>query len=494
MAWALFALRFFVAGAWPAGLLDSTMALGNLALWAWAGPLERHARRLNLALGLNLLGLVLVTPLTGGAESTAPLFIVAVPLFAALHLGQRAGMVWGVVSVAAIVGAFLLPEPPLPVFNPHHPWLDITAVTLLVAAVAVTQRGTHDKQVEALIEARRQAQSAAELKQRLLATVSHELRTPLAGSLGLSRLLREELRGAQREQLDTVIRCGEELSTLLDDLLDQAALAQGGGLSLVPAVVHPKRLAQEVSRLIQPRPGVELVMDCEVPRVVADPRRLRQVLTNLLGNAAKFTEQGRITLRMRHDQSTLEILVTDTGIGIADPQRVLRAFEQDAPETGSRYGGTGLGLPICRGLCEQMGGGLELQSQLGQGTRARAWLRAPEVVQSGLEVLVVEDNPVNAEVVQAMLGHLGHSYRRVESAEKALELSMSEIDLVLLDLRLPGMSGFELFPILRERAPGLRVIAVTANAEERQRCSDLGMDGFLAKPFRLSQLEGALSG
>ncbi len=493
MVWALFALRFSLAGAWPAALVDGVLALVNLALWAWVGPLGRAQRGLHIALGINLAGLVLITPLTGGVESTAPLFLVAPPLFAALYLGVRSGAAWALASVAAVVAAYLLPVPDLPVFRPEHPWLDVVALTLLVAAVAVTQRRTQDQHVEALEQARREAQVAAELKQRLLATVSHELRTPLAGSLGLSRLLREELDGGQREQLDTVIRCGEQLSGLLDDLLDQAALGQGAGLSLVPAVVHPQRVAHDVLRLLSPGPGVELVMDCQTPRVVADPRRLRQVLINLIGNSIKFTQQGRITVRMRHQGSTLEVLVIDTGIGIADPDRVLQAFEQDDPEVARRYGGTGLGLSICRGLCEQMGGGLELQSTLGQGTRARAWLRAPEVSARGKEVLVVEDNPVNAEVLRAMLNHMGHSHRFVETAEEALREDLIEVDLVLMDLRLPGMSGFEAFQAMRARVPDLRVVAVTANVEERERCLGAGMDGFLAKPFRLAQLEAVFS-
>lgn len=492
LIWAAFAVRFWVAGAWPAACVDGAAAALLGGMWLVYGPLRRPFSGVHVAVAINTGALVLVTPLTGGSASTAPMFLLGPPLFVSLYLGVRPGVRWAVVCVLGVVVAYVLPAPPdVPIFQPDTPLFDVLAIVMVGAWVALEQRRMHDAQVAALDQARRDALEASGLKQRLLATVSHELRTPLAGSLGIARLLQPELSANQQQRMQTIIDCSEQLEGLLDDLLDQAALMERGVRVSLEAS-SPRDLLDGVVALLQPHPGVQVHVHGTAPRVILDPKRVRQIWMNLLGNAVKFTREGCVTATLTWHDEQLTLVVEDTGVGIEHLDRVMLPFEQDNAEISQRYGGTGLGLSISKALCEALEGSLTLESVVGQGTTATAMVVAPALPSRSLRVLLIEDNPVNARVALRMLATLGHQTAWVERAEDALNGDLS-VDVVLLDLRLPGLSGTDALDALRGVRRDVPVIAVTANAEERETCMRAGMNGFLAKPFRLAALEATLS-
>ena len=276
--------------------------------------------------------------------------------------------------------------------------------------------------------------------------------------------------------------------------------------------------------------AITVLLPAGVPRrLVGDPHRLRQVLTNLLGNAVKFTEQGRVALRVVAERSgpgdspgdvVLAFTVEDTGPGIPQDQqaRIFEAFAQGDGTMARRYGGTGLGLAISRHLCELMGGSISVRSTPGQGATFRFTARfalagatapapgdapeqggaeelEPEQVGSGMRVLLVEDNRVNLRVAMGMLGRIGCSVDTASNGREAVAiLAMESYDLVLMDCHMPEMDGFEATAAIRAaEAPGGRrmpIVALTANAIEgdRERCLAAGMDDYLAKPIRLADL------
>ncbi len=498
VAWCLYGLRFLIQGAWAPGVGDSFFGLCCLALLGLASRAPGRDVGLGHALiGTNALGLAVVVPLTGGEHSTAFLFFPCVALMAVQHLPWRAAAGWIAATMALLAGASQLPVPDLAVYQPDSTdYLIDTMMAILVSgSLALAARRVHDERALQLETARGQAQAALQAKRRLLATVSHELRTPLVGTLGSAELLQRELSDPDHiKRVGTIIQCCGDLQELLDDLLDQAALREGG-TSLVPQACDPVTIAVQVLELFRDRAeskGLELLLEGGAPRVVLDARRLKQVLINLVGNALKFTNQGSVRLRLSHSERRLQVEVVDTGIGIHDTQRVLEPFEQDGEDIGQRFGGTGLGLSISAGLLGLMGGGLELESSPGEGTLARAWVRAPTVGLESQRVLVLEDNPVGARLTQEMLRRLGHRSKLAASLAEARQLaSKGGFDIALLDLRLPDGSGLDL---IRDLDAGTRVLAVTANADERARCLEAGAHVFLPKPFRLEELEAALSG
>jgi signal transduction histidine kinase len=497
VAWCFFAVRFLVQGFWSSGLGDLFFGLACLVVLGLARrPDPPQAGLAHALIGINAIGLASVVPLTGGPHSTAFLFFPCVALMAFHHVHWKAASAWTLLTMALLGASTLVPIPDIPTYRPgdHELLFDAMMAILVTGSLALAARRVHDHQTVLLESARGQAHAALEIKRRLLATVSHELRTPLVGTLGSAELLQRELDDpGHLLRVRTIIECCEDLQRLLDDLLDQAALREGG-TSLVPTATDPAALVVQVLELFRASAeakGLELRLEGRAPRVVVDARRLKQVFINLVGNAVKFTASGSVTVRLSHDEGRLQVEVIDTGIGIGDTLRVLEPFEQDADGVGQRYGGTGLGLSISQGLLRLMEGDLELESQRGRGTLARAWLRAPTLAVGSLTVLVVEDNPVGARLTQEMLRRLGHRSELAGSLGEARRLlGRGVFDVVLLDLRLPDGLGLELIPSLSR---DLRVVAVTANAEERGRCLQDGAHLFLPKPFRLEELEAVLS-
>ncbi len=388
-------------------------------------------------------------------------------------------------------------------------------------AELLTLRTTTERVAREREQALALAEHHSEAKSRFLATMSHEMRTPLHGILGMARMLHDdETRPTARHRLELLQRSGDHLLSVINDVLDFSKI-EAGFLRIERQRFELHALLDELIGMLSvpaTQKGLRLMLQHDLPRpchVQGDPARLRQVVLNLLGNALKFTDRGGITLRVHATErpDVLRFAVQDTGVGIEphDVARIFEAFQQAETGFARRHSGTGLGLTISRKLCQAMGGDLICVSQPGQGTtfafelplpraeeprgapisaeQAERWLQHDAL--AGLRVLLVEDNPVNALVAEAVMQRVGVDVHTVSDGLAAVEwLGMHEADVVLMDCQMPGMDGFEATRQIRLREqqcglPRAPIIALTANAYEsdRQRCLDAGMDDHLAKPF-----------
>ena len=372
-----------------------------------------------------------------------------------------------------------------------------------------------------LAEQRRSlAEQASAAKTQFLATLSHEIRTPMTGVMGMAELLRSTpLNPRQHEYTDTMQRSGSMLLKLLNDALDLARI-EAGKLELEPAPFDPRQLLEDVAQLEQGvahAKGIRFVLqvDGELPgRVTGDAVRVKQVLLNLASNALKFTERGSVTLHAQRATHGLLFSVIDTGPGIpeASQARLFRRFEQE--EGPQRRAGSGLGLAICRELVGMMGGSIELESRLAHGSTFRVRLPlqpptagippAPMPAHAGddgrrYRLLLVEDDAIVAAVIVGLLQQQRHAVVHVINGLAALaELERNRFDAILLDLDLPGVDGFQIARLIRQREPAdgrVPIVAVTARVggEDEAHARAAGMDGFLRKPLTGEQLAGALA-
>ncbi|MDF3058636.1 MAG: hypothetical protein K0R17_2851 [Rariglobus sp.] len=369
------------------------------------------------------------------------------------------------------------------------------------------------------------AEAAGNAQSRFLATMSHEIRTPMNGVVGFTQLLKDtSLTTEQRDYLNLIDQSSRSLLVIINDVLDYSKIA-ADQLEIEQVPCDITMIVDHATRLLVPvahekNISLHTRIASDVPAVViSDPVRLNQILTNLLGNAVKFTETGGVTLDVeRPGPDLLVFKVADTGIGIAEDQqpRIFTPFNQADASTTRRFGGTGLGLSISRRLCELMNGSLTFSSKPGKGSvftaAVRVRLSSPAVAAPphatasassptpSLRLLVCEDNPVNQAVIRAFLLRLGHHPRLVGDGAQALALLEREpFDAILMDLEMPVMDGYETVVRIRSSTtvnPRIHIIALTAHAlkGERERCLALGMDDFLTKPLNLPALTEALAG
>jgi signal transduction histidine kinase/ActR/RegA family two-component response regulator len=356
------------------------------------------------------------------------------------------------------------------------------------------------------------AQAASLAKSQFMAQISHELRTPLNAIIGMGNAERiEAATPASSDRMQVLISAAKGLAVVLDDILDISAL-DGKGVTIRPVSVDPAEEIAITLSLFRPQfdaAGLKLEFDCSPllpPRLLLDPARVRQCLSNLLSNALKFTAMGQVTVSAAMRGAQLQIDVRDTGCGIGhdEAKRLFLPFQRGQ---GSQSG-MGLGLAISRGLALQMGGDLLLVHSTqgahfrllvltGRSSEAPKPAEARALAETPFQVLIVDDIATNRLVAATYLGQLGLQVAEASSGDEALRLITTQPpDLVLLDMNMPQMSGMECLAALRRIGPrGMPVIAMTASSDlaHQEQWSALGLDGFLAKPLSPESIFAALS-
>ena len=395
---------------------------------------------------------------------------------------------------------------------------EFVIVLLVVFATAYRARGvalSMSMQAQHILDdARRSAEAANRAKSEFLANMSHEIRTPMTAILGYAEIAIEGTKDrVLRDHLGTIRRNGEHLIELINDLLDHSKI-ESGVIRTCQEPVNVRELLGDVRMLMRVKAeakhiGLELAIDPHVPAwVTTDETRLRQIVMNLVGNAIKFTDRGGVCVEASwSDEGALAVSVSDTGIGIP-PDRldaVFRPFEQADASTTRRFGGTGLGLTISRRLARMLGGDVQVQSTVGEGSTFTVTVHGPvaEAPESevdllppdvlaldGALVLFAEDGPDNQRLIRHHLEHAGATVEIADDGQAAVERYHElvqkgrSVDLILTDIQMPRLDGLGLSRLLRSEGCTVPIIAVTASAmaSDVQRCYEAGCDDYLTKP------------
>ncbi len=385
---------------------------------------------------------------------------------------------------------------------------------------------------EELIKAKRAAEAAAEAKAIFLANMSHELRTPMNGIIGMVDILkRTKLTSAQKEYLNIIESSGENLLTIINDILDLSKIESGHmQLENIPfSLKEELNRVMNIMQIIADKKKLPLILKIaeNVPTFVSgDPVRLKQIIINLVNNAIKFTEKGNVTLSVEQQSITdgkVQVLfkVMDTGIGISPEgqKKLFQSFSQVDKSTTRKYGGTGLGLMISKNLAHMMGGEIGVESVEGVGSTfwfyvflevsdEASYKKQNQQEENGmpqdktrlqlkLKILLAEDNKINQKVAVLNLNNLGHTVEIANNGKEAVKkYANGDYDMIFMDVQMPEMDGVEASKKIRnlEKQSGstkkIPIIAMTANTseDERKKYMEAGMDGYVSKPFKQKEL------
>jgi signal transduction histidine kinase/ActR/RegA family two-component response regulator len=431
--------------------------------------------------------------------------------------------------VAAVIAARAWGTPQFWPFVATLPFLwAVMAVHMLLSNMMQSElkdsSADQERLIAELAKMRDEAEAANAAKSAFLATMSHEIRTPLNGVLGMAQAMsRDQLPKLQRQRLDVISAAGETLLILLNDILDLSRI-EAGRLELEDGVVDLEEMARALGAAFEVQAAdKDLYLGIQVADEAkglwsGDPTRIRQILFNLIGNAIKFTASGYVFLTIGRTDETLVMEVRDSGPGIAKDRlgQLFNKFVQEDASTTRRFGGSGLGLSICRDLSELMGGTITAESQLGKGSRfivrlplsrAAADDRKPTAAEddvlpdaASLRILAAEDNATNRLVLSTLLAQIGADVDVVCDGKEAVEAFESGVwDIILMDVHMPNMDGLAATQAIRQ-IEGLRggmrtpIIALTANAMAHHRAeyAKAGMDAMVAKPVKLTELISAI--
>ena len=495
------------------GMVFPAVATVTTAVWA-AAPLlawfSPSAFGHELAIALLVSGYVLVFAQLRSSPRQA------------IMISSPYGLVAAIIAVSLAGG---------PLFWPFLALVPFTAASLFVLVTMTMLREERIRAfqehqahlIEELETARDKADAANEAKSSFLGVISHELRTPMNGVLGAAQLLSAtRLEGTQREYLSIIRNSGDNLLSLLNDILDMTKI-EAGKMSFDVVDIQVEDLHRRITGPFEAQAeaqGLTLVSTFEgiMPAVVrGDPLRVCQVVQNLLSNAVKFTDRGEIHYKVRGRRISerrvgFEFSVTDSGSGISreDLERLFHPFTQVDNSSTRRFGGTGLGLTIARRMAQIMGGDISVSSRLGQGStftlsiegEVVEWTRAEEAeiidadVEGGehLDVLVVEDHPVNRMILEAWMGSAGHRTSTAENGQLAVDLAKNQrFDLIIMDVNMPVMDGLTATRLIREGAgvnvdTPIVVLSASARNEDHEAGLAAGADAYLNKPIDFRSL------
>jgi signal transduction histidine kinase/ActR/RegA family two-component response regulator len=510
----------------------------------------------NLLVALALGAFAALALVTGGPSAPVTPWLASLPMIAVFVTGARWGMLWTLLALLTVSGLYAAREMGFSFVEPFTAstlrvlqWVGLIRLVLCIAVLTLAFRAIELTQRAALNAAMLAAQAADRAKSEFLANMSHEIRTPLTAILGYTEMLREGnrnpiemMRIGCSDALETIQRNGEHLLQVINDILDLSKV-EAGRLEVELGIVSPRQIVTDVVALFGARAAaknlrLEARFDGESPDAIeTDPTRLRQVLMNIVGNAVKFTERGPVRVDMkwkgpRTGPGRVEFAIRDSGIGMTPQElsRLFLPFSQADGSTSRRYGGTGLGLAICRRLVQMMGGTIEVTSEPEKGscftvslpivrtqwrstddaTMASDDEAAPRDLMdsgsaqdsclAGHRILLAEDCADNQRLIRYLLQSVGAEVALAENGQSAVDLALRELwqgsafDLILMDMQMPVLDGYE--ATSRLRAAGYRqpIVALTAHARrsEHDKCRAAGCDEVCTKPIERAALYAAI--